>query len=105
MEEVWDHVESSESWRPSHSELSGEKGLGQGGDKELNSHSDSSRVLLWRWENLPEGQPSPQHSTNQAFMVEGPDGSHSSVKTLDSPLGVCQKALKDSDHEKQDSLV
>uniref|UniRef100_A0A674DMR7 Phospholipid-transporting ATPase n=1 Tax=Salmo trutta TaxID=8032 RepID=A0A674DMR7_SALTR len=32
------------------------------------------------WENLPEGQPSLRHSTNQAFMVECPDGSHSSVK-------------------------
>ena len=32
------------------------------------------------WENLPEVQPSLQHSTNQAFMVEWPDGSHSSVK-------------------------
>ena len=30
--------------------------------------------------NLPEGQPSLQHSSNQAFMVEWPDGSHSSVK-------------------------
>jgi hypothetical protein len=40
----------------------------------------SSRVPLWRWENLPEGQPSLQHSTNQAFMVERPDRSHSSVK-------------------------
>ena len=29
----------------------------------------SSRVPLWRWENLPEGQPSLQHSANQAFMV------------------------------------
>jgi hypothetical protein len=38
------------------------------------------RVPLWRWENLPEGQPSLQHSTNQAFMVEWPDGSHSLVK-------------------------
>ena len=28
----------------------------------------------------PEGQPSLQHSTNQAFMVEWPDGSHFSVK-------------------------
>jgi hypothetical protein len=26
-------------------------------------------ISLWRWENLPEGQPSLQHSTNQAFMV------------------------------------
>ena len=31
-------------------------------------------------ENLPEGKPSLQHSTNQAFMVEWSDGSHSSVK-------------------------
>jgi hypothetical protein len=31
-------------------------------------------------ENLPEGQPSLQQSTNQAFMVEWPDGSNSSVK-------------------------
>ena len=38
-------------------------------------------------ENLPEGQPSLQHSTNQAFMVEWPDGRHSSVK---GTLGVCQ---------------
>jgi hypothetical protein len=30
--------------------------------------------------DLPEGQPSLQHSTNQAFMVECPNGSHSSVK-------------------------
>ena len=29
---------------------------------------------------LTEGRPSLQHSTNQAFMVEWPDGSHSSVK-------------------------
>ena len=35
---------------------------------------------LWRWENLPKGQPSLQHSTNQAFMVEWPDRSQSLVK-------------------------
>ena len=40
----------------------------------------SSRVPLWRWENLPEGQPFLQPSTNQDFMIEWPDGSHSSVK-------------------------
>ena len=38
----------------------------------------SSRVPLW--EKLPEGQPSLQHSTNQAFKVDWPDGRHSSVK-------------------------
>uniref|UniRef100_A0AAZ3P6X5 Sleeping Beauty transposase HTH domain-containing protein n=1 Tax=Oncorhynchus tshawytscha TaxID=74940 RepID=A0AAZ3P6X5_ONCTS len=31
-------------------------------------------------ENLREGQPSLQHTIHQAFMVEWPDGSHSSVK-------------------------
>ena len=40
---------------------------------------------MWRWENLPEGQPSLQHSTNQAFMVEWLDGSHSSVKCTWQP--------------------
>ena len=40
----------------------------------------SSRVPLCRWENLPEGQPFLQHSTDKAFMVEWPDGSYSSVK-------------------------
>ena len=40
----------------------------------------NTRVPLWRWENLLEGQPSLQHSTNQAFIVEWPDRSHSSVK-------------------------
>jgi hypothetical protein len=37
-------------------------------------------VPLWRWENLPEGQPSLQHSENQAFMQEWPGRNHSSVK-------------------------
>jgi hypothetical protein len=49
---------------------------GQSGEKGLNRALE----FLWRWENLPEGQPSLHHSTNQAFMVEGPDGSHSSIK-------------------------
>ena len=49
-------------------------------------------IMLWRWENLPEGQPSLQHSTNLAFMVEGSDRSHSSVKGTGQLLGVCQKA-------------
>ncbi|CDQ62123.1 unnamed protein product [Oncorhynchus mykiss] len=45
-------------------------------------------------ENLPEGQPSLQHSTNKAFMVEWQDVSHSSVKAHDSLLGVCQMSTK-----------
>jgi hypothetical protein len=32
----------------------------------------SSRVPLWRWENLPEGQPFLQYSTNKAFTPIGP---------------------------------
>ena len=58
--ELWDRIVSRHG--------SGE------GDQEPYGHSDSSRFLLWRWDNLPEGQPSLQHSTNQAFMVEWPDG-------------------------------
>jgi hypothetical protein len=56
--------------RTEQTEQSGEKGLGQGGDQETDSHSDRAPVPLWRWESLPEGQPSLQHSTNPAFMVE-----------------------------------
>ncbi|CDQ64223.1 unnamed protein product [Oncorhynchus mykiss] len=41
--------------------------------------SNRGRRALVR-ENLPEGQPSLQHSTNQAFMVEWPDGGYTSVK-------------------------
>ena len=42
----------------------------------------SSRVPLWSENraNLSEGQPSLQHSNNQAIMGEWPDRSHSSVK-------------------------
>ena len=63
-----------------------EKGLGQGGDQEPDGHSDRAKVPLWRWENLPEGQPSLQHSINQAFIVEWPDKSHSSVKGMTACL-------------------
>ena len=52
---------------PKNTQQSGEKGLGQGGDQEPDGHSDRARVILWRWEKLPEGQPSLQFSTNQAF--------------------------------------
>ena len=48
----------------------------------------------------PEGQPSLQHSTNQAFMVEWPDGSHSSVKDTTARLEFAKKAHKQlSDNE------
>jgi hypothetical protein len=55
----------------------GEKGLGQGDDQEPDGISDIAPEFL---DNFPEGQPSLQHSTNQAFMVEQPDGRYSSVK-------------------------
>ncbi|CDQ90257.1 unnamed protein product [Oncorhynchus mykiss] len=42
--------------------------------------SNRGRRALVR-ENLPEGQPSLQHSTTQAFMLERQGGSHSSVKS------------------------
>ena len=73
------------------SEQSGEKGLCQGGDQGPDGHSDRAP------ENLPEGQPSLQHYTNQAFVVEWPNGSHSSVKKAhDSRLEFAKRHLKDS---------
>uniref|UniRef100_A0AAZ3PD23 Sleeping Beauty transposase HTH domain-containing protein n=1 Tax=Oncorhynchus tshawytscha TaxID=74940 RepID=A0AAZ3PD23_ONCTS len=77
---------------------------GQGGDQEPDGPTNSAVEFLCGDENLPEGQPSLQHSTNQAFMVEWQDRSHSSVKGT-WQLGVCHEPSKDSDHEKQDSLV
>ena len=68
----------------SKTEQSGGKGLGKRGHQEP------------RWEKLPAGQPSLQHSTNLGFMVEQLDGSLSSVK-------VCKKAPKR--YKKQDSLA
>ena len=57
----------------------------------------SSRVPMWRMENLPEGQPSLLYSTNQAFMLEWPDRSHSSVKRhMTSCLVYAKRHLKDS---------
>ena len=47
-------------------------------------------------ENLPEGQPSLQHSTNQAFMVEWPNRSHSSEKGTTARLEFAKRHLKDS---------
>uniref|UniRef100_A0AAZ3R8J8 Uncharacterized protein n=1 Tax=Oncorhynchus tshawytscha TaxID=74940 RepID=A0AAZ3R8J8_ONCTS len=92
MEEVWNHQDSSESWPPNQTEQSGEKGLGQGGYQQPDSHSD--RAPLWRWENLPEGQPYLQHSTNQAFMVDWPDGSHSLVRHMTDRLEFTKKYLQ-----------
>ena len=48
-------------------------------------------------EKLPEGQPSLQHSTNQVFMVEWPDRSHSSEKGPTARLEFAKRHLKDSE--------
>uniref|UniRef100_A0AAZ3QEP1 Uncharacterized protein n=1 Tax=Oncorhynchus tshawytscha TaxID=74940 RepID=A0AAZ3QEP1_ONCTS len=89
MEEVW----NLQGLPPSQTEQLGEKHLGQGGDQELNGYSNRALEFLYG----DEGQLSLHHSTNQAFMIEWPDGSHSSVKKAhDSPLGVCQNAPKNS---------
>ena len=74
----------------------GEKGLGQGGEQEPDGHSD--RVPLWRWENLPEGQPSLQYL--------GLYGRVARPKPLLSKRQMTAKRhLKHSHHERQDSLV
>ncbi|KAK1794552.1 hypothetical protein P4O66_001278 [Electrophorus voltai] len=72
-------------------------GGGAGGDQEPKGQSVGSFSLaLWREENLPEGQPFLQQSTNQACMVEWPDGSHASVKgTKKAHLEFAKRHLKD----------
>ncbi|KAK3550138.1 hypothetical protein QTP86_021073, partial [Hemibagrus guttatus] len=55
----------------------------------------STTVSLWREENLPEEQPSLQHS-NRACMVEWPDGSYSSIKGTTARLEFAKRHLKDS---------
>ena len=65
MEIIWNHQDS----RAGHlGKLSnqGRRALVREVTKNL-VVTESSRVPLWRWENLPEGQPSLQYSTNQAF--------------------------------------
>ena len=55
------YQDSYSSWPPSQTDQSGEKSLGQGGDLELNGHSD--RAL----EFCQSGQPSLQHSTKSGL--------------------------------------
>uniref|UniRef100_A0AAZ3S1U4 Uncharacterized protein n=1 Tax=Oncorhynchus tshawytscha TaxID=74940 RepID=A0AAZ3S1U4_ONCTS len=87
MEEVWNHQDSSYSWPPGQTEKSWKKDLGQGGEQEPDCGDGRTRRTTI------------QHSTNQAFMVRWPDGSHSSVKGTRHP----KRHLKVLDHEKQDS--
>lgn len=71
------HQDCSQSWLPSQSEQLGQKSPNQQVIKNPSVHSHRT---LWSWENLPEGQPFLQHSTNQHCMVEWPNGNHCSVK-------------------------
>ena len=82
-------LEPPRLWPPGQTEQLGEKGFG---DQEPDGHPESYRVSLWRWDNLSEGQPSLQHSTSQAFMVDWPD--HSSVKGTTARLQFAKKHLK-----------
>ena len=64
------------------------------GNQEPDGHSD--RAPLWRWENLPEGQP-----ISTALHQSGLYGRVARLKPLlskkrNSLFGVCQKAPKDS---------
>jgi hypothetical protein len=58
----------------------GRRGLGQGGDHEPDGHSDRAPEFLCGDGRTFQKEPSLQHSTNQAFMVEWPDGSHSCLE-------------------------
>ena len=56
----------------------------------------TARVLMWRWENLPEGQPSLQYSTNQAFMVVARRKPLLSKRNMTARLEFAKRHLKDS---------
>ena len=56
-------------------------------------HHDKAKTdgenVMWdvlRWEKLPEGQPSLQHSTDLGSMAEWPDGSLSVKDTMESTI-------------------
>ena len=71
---------TTKSGLPSQTEQSGSRALVKEVTRNLMVTLTESRVPLWRWEKLSEGQPSLQHSTNKVSMVGWPDRSHSSVK-------------------------
>jgi hypothetical protein len=54
-------------------------------------------------ENLPEGPPSLQHSTNQALMAR--QKPLLSKRHMTARLAFAKRHLKDADNEKQDSLI
>ena len=72
---------------------SGEKGLGQRGDKELDGHSDRvPEFLCGDGKTFQKNNNFCSPSPIRPSMVEWSDGSHSSVKGIDSSNGL-------SDHE------
>ena len=62
--------------------------------KNLTVNDWASRVPLWRWENLPEGQPSLQHSTNQAFMLVARRNPLLSKRHMTARLEFAKRPLK-----------
>ncbi|KAG2465827.1 TC1A transposase, partial [Polypterus senegalus] len=68
-----------------------EKGLSQGGDQEPNGHSVRAPEVL-----CGERRPSLQQSTNQACMVEWPDGSLLTKRHMAAHLEFAKRHLKDS---------
>ena len=98
MEEVWNHLDFSQIWPTGQTERLGEKGFSQRWPRTRWSLWQSSSVALWREENLPKGQQSLQHSTNQACMVEWPEGCHTSKRHMTACLEFDKRHLKDSPH-------
>ena len=76
----------------------GGKNLGQGGDQETDGHSDRTPEFLCGDGRAFQKDKHQCNTTNQAFMVEWPDGSHSSVKGTTAHLEFAKMHLKDSDH-------
>ena len=96
MEEVWNHQDSSYSWPLSQTEQAGEKDLGQGDDQELDGTLTELQFFFGDGRTFQKDNSAALHQSGLYGRVarQKPGGSHS-AKTQ----------LKDSNHEKQDSLV
>ena len=76
----WKETQQDSQRSPSgQREYLGKKGIKQGGDQYPNGGPNRASVAQ-RDENLLKGQPSPQHSINQACMIEWLDRSHCEYK-------------------------
>ena len=90
-----------EIWPLGQTERSGEKGLGQGGDQEPDGHSDRAEMR----------EPTRRTTISAALHQSGLYGGvarrnpHLSKRRMTARLEFAKRHLKDSDHEKQDSLV